>query len=304
MSAGCGRRLTRSSASRTSTRSPNPTNRAGTSGRRWSSSSGSTSRSRATSCSSASKAHTFCGRWSGVSSGSLWRSAADASSQAPRLHCWRPRLENRRASRHRRPGSSWNASTTEARRAIPHSVRLPSSGPSNTRSISQRLLSELGAHHQPYDLLVARGTRFDAIRLQVRVVDTPAGGGDLRPDIARQPRGDLAQVGAGPSRQALHDVFAIVPREVPHQLLVQKQPAAVLRRRAGTRAGQPAYEVRFTFVGKSREMAPFVRHDKRPLERQEITGDQRLEKERIGGAVHGGRTEIQVQERMFRTTWN
>src|SRR5215467_11444399 len=207
-------------------RSPNRTNRARPSGRRLSSSSASTSRSRATSCSSRSKAHTFYGRWSDGSSASLWRSAADASNHARRLPCWRPRLENRRGSRPRRPGSSWNASTIEGRRAIPRSVRPLRSGPSETRSISQRLLSELGAHHQPYDLLIARGTRFDTIRLQVRVVDTPAGGGDLRADIAREPRGELAQVGGRARREARHDVFAIVPREVPHQLLVQKQPAA------------------------------------------------------------------------------
>ena len=44
-------------------------------------------------------------------------------------------------------------------------------------------------------------------------------------------------------------------------------------------------------------MAPLVRYDKGPLERQEIARDERFEEKRIGHAVHRRALEIQIEER-------
>ena len=93
------------------------------------------------------------------------------------------------------------------------------------------------------------------------------------------------------------DVRAHGARKTADEFRVQRQPSAVLDRRGPVQARQPADEVGFAFVRKAGKVAPLVRDDERPLERQEIAGDERLEKKRIGHPGHRGGSEVPVEQR-------
>ena len=148
---------------------------------------------------------------------------------------------------------------------------------------------------------VARGAGFDAVRLQILIVDAPAGGRDARIHVAREPRARSRADRRAGRRRAAATIAARSARGTPCMSSPNRNSQPLYcAAGAPRRQRQPAGEVRLAFVRDAGEMRPLVRDDERTLDRQQIAGDQRLEKERIGHAVDAGAAEIGIEQRALR----
>src|SRR6266849_3954996 len=111
--------------------------------------------------------------------------------------------------------------------------------------------------------------------------------------------GDCPPVAARPRLELLEQLHPIGRVHRRKQLSIKKQPSTVLITLTAAETGQPPDEVRLPFIGVSGEVAPLVRDDERPLERQKISGDKRLKKIWIGHPVNRRATKIDVEQRVL-----
>src|SRR5215204_1767143 len=106
------------------------------------------------------------------------------------------------------------------------------------------LFIELGAQNQRDDEPVASYPGFDPVRLQILVIDRPAGSLQQRPATATQTFRDVVDVTTRTGFEHRRQQRAIGSAHLATQLPVEKHPAAVLRPGIPLHTREPSNEVR------------------------------------------------------------
>src|SRR5262249_33088984 len=150
--------------------------------------------------------------------------------------------------------------------------------------------TEPDAKHEAHDFGVTPRASFDAVDFEVLVVNPPACGRDSRVHLPLEPLSNRLQIRSRARTESFRQSGSILAPYGSGELVVEKQPAAVLFGNRPAETRQPSDEVRFRFVGKARQMAPFMGDNERTFERQKIALDERLEQVRISHPRYAGST--------------